>query len=69
VHIGSGMPDPQARALTQERADAVAKLLAAHGVGASRVSAEGVGASEPVAPNLSAQGRRKNERVEFVLGK
>lgn len=55
--------------LSNERARAVRAYLIEKGVEARRLSARGFGATRPVAPNLTARGRARNNRVEFqVLG-
>jgi outer membrane protein OmpA-like peptidoglycan-associated protein len=54
--------------LSQRRADAVMAYLIARGVNAVRVSALGKGESEPVAANHSEAGRRRNRRVEVIIG-
>lgn len=55
------------QALSQKRAEAVARALAEAGVPRSRLQAAGHGAGRPVADNGSAAGRAKNRRVEVVL--
>lgn len=52
--------------LSQERADGVAKILAA-GIGAQRVRSEGKAESEPIAPNDTPAGRARNRRVTITL--
>jgi outer membrane protein OmpA-like peptidoglycan-associated protein len=52
--------------LSQERAEAVKKLLVAQGVDASRLTAKGYGATKPVASNDALEGKAQNRRVEFV---
>ena len=52
--------------LSQARADAVMKALAARGIAASRMAAKGLASYAPVASNLTAPGRAKNRRVELV---
>ena len=52
--------------LSQERAEAVKKLLAAQGVDASRLTAKGYGATKPIASNDALEGKAQNRRVEFV---
>lgn len=53
--------------LSQRRAEAVAKALAAkHGIAADRMVAKGVGPLSPLAPNDSENGQAKNRRVELV---
>lgn len=54
-------------ALSQRRAQAVAGVLQSSGVGAARVRAIGKGDSEPVATNLTAEGRQQNRRVEVLI--
>lgn len=54
-------------ALSKARAQsAVDRLISAHGVASSQVSAEGVGYLVPRAPNDTAEGRARNRRVEAV---
>jgi lipid-binding SYLF domain-containing protein len=52
--------------LSQDRAQAVADWLANHGVDKSRLTAKGYGEGRPVAKNSTADGRRKNRRVDLV---
>jgi outer membrane protein OmpA-like peptidoglycan-associated protein len=52
--------------LSQDRAEAVKKLLVAQGVDASRLSAKGYGATKPIASNDALEGKAQNRRVEFV---
>ncbi|HYA97953.1 MAG TPA: OmpA family protein [Methylomirabilota bacterium] len=54
------------QALSEKRAQAVVAWLAAHGVGASRLSAKGLGQTQPIADNSNEEGRAKNRRVELV---
>ena len=53
--------------LSKRRAAAVVKYLAAHGVAASRMSAEGYGPDKPIAENKTAAGRARNRRTEFQV--
>ena len=53
--------------LSQARADSVLDYLATQGLEASMLSAQGYGMDDPVADNSTAQGRRKNRRVEIVV--
>ncbi|MCJ0762055.1 OmpA family protein [Variovorax terrae] len=54
--------------LSQRRAEAVAKALAAqYGVAANRLAAKGVASLAPVASNEGDAGRAKNRRVELVV--
>ena len=53
--------------LSQRRAEAVAKALAAkYGIAPDRMVAKGVGPLSPLAPNDSDDGQAKNRRVELV---
>jgi type VI secretion system protein ImpK len=52
--------------LSQARADAVAKVIAAHLTDAKRVKAVGKGDADPIAPNTTADGRQSNRRTEVV---
>ena len=53
--------------LSQRRADAVANVLRDAGVRASRLIAYGRGESQPIATNLTAEGRAQNRRVEIHI--
>jgi outer membrane protein OmpA-like peptidoglycan-associated protein len=54
--------------LSQERAGAVADYLISRGVRtASHVVVRGYGAERPVADNRTAEGMRRNRRVEITL--
>ncbi len=52
--------------LSQDRAQAVAAWLAAHGIAAARLTAKGYGETQPIADNRSDAGRAVNRRVELV---
>lgn len=53
--------------LSQRRAEAVRDWLVAHGVDSSRLEPHGYGDSNPVAPNITASGRARNRRVQFII--
>lgn len=53
------------KALSKQRADAVAKILVESGIPASRVSTVGVGPDKPISDNASKAGQAKNRRVEI----
>jgi type VI secretion system protein ImpK len=53
--------------LSQERAEAVKRLLATRLADRARLSAQGRGEMDPVAPNDTASGRARNRRVEITL--
>ena len=54
-------------ALSQRRAQTVAKHLRSHGVSPARVATRGYGASHPIADNGTDTGRALNRRVEIKL--
>lgn len=56
-----------ANELSTDRAEAVANWLIGEGVNASRVQFKGFGWTMPVEPNISAEGRKKNQRVEVKI--
>ncbi|RYH03978.1 OmpA family protein [Salipiger sp. IMCC34102] len=53
--------------LSQRRATAVSQVLISNGVSAGRIRAIGQGESQPVATNLTPEGRQQNRRVEVVI--
>ena len=53
--------------LSRQRARAVARALVTRGLDLARISARAYGESMPVAPNATAEGRRRNRRAEIVL--
>ncbi|MFZ1728471.1 MAG: OmpA family protein, partial [Albidovulum sp.] len=55
------------RDLSQRRADAVANILRNGGVVGSRIVAYGRGEDQPVASNLTAEGKALNRRVEIHI--
>jgi len=67
-HTDNSGSDAVNNALSQKRAAAVKTYLLQKGLKQTRVEAEGFGASRPVADNTTETGRRKNRRVEIVLG-
>ncbi|TCM66579.1 OOP family OmpA-OmpF porin [Acinetobacter calcoaceticus] len=53
------------KALSQQRAEAVKNYLVSKSIEPNRLSLAGLGADQPVADNSTADGRRKNRRIEF----
>jgi len=53
--------------LSQRRARSVANVLISEGVPSSRVSVIGRGEDQPVASNLTPEGKAQNRRVEIVI--
>jgi outer membrane protein OmpA-like peptidoglycan-associated protein len=52
---------------SQSRADSVVSYLVGKGVSASRLQAKGYGASKPIAVNMTAAGRAKNNRTGLSI--
>ena len=57
------------KALSQKRANAVVKYIAAKGVDAKRLKAVGYGSAKPKANNKTKEGQAENRRVEITLEK
>ena len=53
--------------LSQRRAQTVAGVLAGAGVNPGRISAFGRGEDQPIASNLTPEGRAQNRRVEIII--
>jgi len=53
--------------LSQRRAQAVGSVLVSAGVTPARINAIGRGEDQPVASNLTPQGRQQNRRVEIII--
>lgn len=53
--------------LSQRRAQSVARVLTTGGVSPGRISAVGRGEDQPIASNLTPEGRAQNRRVEIVI--
>jgi len=53
--------------LSQQRAASVASILQSEGVSPSRIRAFGRGENEPIATNLTPEGRQLNRRVDIVI--
>jgi OOP family OmpA-OmpF porin len=64
-NVGS---DATNQPLSERRADAVRAYLLKKGLKENRIESKGYGAEKPIADNNSDAGRRKNRRVEIVLG-
>jgi OOP family OmpA-OmpF porin len=52
-------------ALSQERAEAVKRILVGFGIAADRLDAVGLGEANPIASNATEEGRALNRRVEL----
>jgi outer membrane protein OmpA-like peptidoglycan-associated protein len=53
--------------LSEGRASSVKRSLKAQGVKSGRISTEGYGPDQPVASNVSSEGRQQNRRVEVAI--
>jgi OmpA-OmpF porin, OOP family len=66
-HTDSQGPDEYNLTLSQRRSSAVAKYFTSKGITASRVKSVSFGEEYPVDTNDTAEGRKKNRRVEFKI--
>ncbi|EEX09442.1 inner membrane lipoprotein YiaD [Ruegeria lacuscaerulensis ITI-1157] len=55
------------QALSERRASAVADILHANGVSYARITTIGRGENQPIASNLTPEGKAQNRRVEIVI--
>jgi OOP family OmpA-OmpF porin len=55
-------------ALSRSRADSVKTYLVAKGLPSELVGTSGMGADQPIVPNTTEEGRRRNRRIEFRVG-
>jgi OmpA-OmpF porin, OOP family len=62
----TGTPDGNVT-LSDARANAVRAWLTAHGVTPDRLVAKGYGQTRPLAPNVTANNKSRNRRVQFVI--
>ncbi len=61
-----GDPDRN-MALSRARADSVKIYLVAHGMAPERIGTSGMGQDQPIMPNTTEEGRRRNRRIEFRI--
>lgn len=66
-HTDSVGAESANQALSERRANSVAKYLVRIGLPENRVSARGRGETAPIAPNDTADNRAKNRRIEFHI--
>jgi outer membrane protein OmpA-like peptidoglycan-associated protein len=66
-HTDSTGSDEHNQRLSERRAGSVKDFLAREGIGMNRMVAAGYGEDRPVADNDSADGRKKNRRVEIII--
>lgn len=66
-HADATGPEPYNLQLSERRARSVVRYLTDNGVAQDRITVVFHGESKPVAPNTTADGRRRNRRVEFKI--
>jgi OOP family OmpA-OmpF porin len=66
-HTDSSGADAYNLSLSQQRADSVLQFLVGQGIDRNRVVARGYGETQPEADNSTAEGQRRNRRVEFEV--
>jgi outer membrane protein OmpA-like peptidoglycan-associated protein len=64
-HTDNVGKDADNQKLSQDRADAVAAWLAAHGVDKTRIHTVGFGSTKPIADNKTDAGKQLNRRVMY----
>ncbi len=67
VHADNIGDEEANQALSQRRADKVARYLINEGVAAARLTGVGFGDKKPIASNDDEEGRRENRRIELIL--
>ena len=67
-HTDSVGSDQFNQTLSEARANAAIDYLIGLGVPPTRLTSVGYGETRPIADNATAEGRRQNRRIEFVLG-
>ena len=65
--VSSKSNSPENIRLSEERAEALTKLLEKKGIDPERIELKGMGNQEPIASNDTYEGRRQNRRVEIVV--
>jgi len=66
IPLGTGSAEFN-QTLSEKRAVALRDYLVSQGLHASSLSAQGLGMENLVAENSTAEGRRKNRRVEIIV--
>lgn len=66
-HTDSSGDETSNEILSLQRAQAVARHLAARGISAERLIAIGAGSSKPIADNALRYGRSLNRRIEILM--
>ncbi len=68
-HTSSEGSDNVNLKLSRDRAAAVVTYLVDKGIDSGRLSSQGKGEKEPIADNETDEGKERNRRVEFKIGK
>jgi outer membrane protein OmpA-like peptidoglycan-associated protein len=66
-HTDATGSDPYNQDLSQRRAAALAAYMGSRGMPGTRVRSHGRGESEPIGNNNTAEGRKRNRRVDIVI--
>lgn len=66
-HTNNNPSDAFANQLSTDRAKAVSEWLIARGISPERVQYKGYGKKNPIEPNTTPEGRKKNQRVEIKI--
>jgi len=66
-HTDNQASDAYNMDLSRDRAESVKEYLVSQGIDASKIVTKGMGESEPIADNLTEQGRFRNRRIEFTV--
>jgi outer membrane protein OmpA-like peptidoglycan-associated protein len=67
VHTDARLSDAENLALSQRRATTIREALMALGVPDERLQTTGFGRQKPLSSSKTAEGRARNERVEFII--
>jgi outer membrane protein OmpA-like peptidoglycan-associated protein len=66
-HTDSKLSDEYNLILSQKRTQSVVDYLINKGINKDRLVAEGLGESQPIAENITEEGRQANRRTEFEI--
>lgn len=66
AHTDSDGSESYNQGLSRRRAASVVEYLIGQGVQSDRMSASAYGETQPIAPNNTAEGKRRNRRVELI---
>ena len=66
-HTDSSGNERRNQTLSEQRAEAVRKYLIDNGISADRITARGYGSSQPVADNVTQEGKKANRRVALNI--